>query len=428
MNEAPRRRRAPAGFVALKEGNFVLYVIGQFTSQFGSWIELTAVSWIVYEMTNSPFLLGLVGLFRALPTVLLALYGGAIADRVPRRFLLLCTESIMLLASLIVGLLAVRGELEYWHFYILNLVSGTIQAFSVPARHALFANLVPRSALASAVTLNSVAVRGGGLLGPAVAGVALAYGGYALPFFLNAASFIGMLSALMLMRLPPRPSRTEETDAGEGLGSRMTDGVAFVWRTPLLRVALGLELATGLFGHNSALLTIVVRDVLGAGPEGLGIIMSALSAGAMLGMALLVTFRVERHGRIVLWAGAAYALLWAAFGFSDWLWWSAFLAFALGIIDSVSGVTRNTVAQVLVPDALRGRVMSVVMLITRGGSQLGRVQSGFIVGLIGAQATVLLGAGVVAAALLASTRLRLPETITIQASPEDGRILGERGG
>src|SRR3712207_3845594 len=110
MNDAPRRRRAPAGLVALQEGNFLLYVIGQFTSQFGSWIELTAVSWIVYEMTNSPFLLGLVGLFRALPTVLLALYGGAIADRVPRRFLLLCTESVMLLASLVVGLLAVGGQ------------------------------------------------------------------------------------------------------------------------------------------------------------------------------------------------------------------------------------------------------------------------------------------------------------------------------
>jgi predicted MFS family arabinose efflux permease len=354
-----------------------------------------------------------------LPTILFALFGGAIADRVPRRLLLLCTESAMLAASLVVGLLAFTDQLQYWHLYILNFVSGTLQAFSVPARHALFANLVPRSSMASAVTLNSIAVRGGGLLGPAIAGLALAYGGYALPFFLNAISFVGMLAALILMSLPPRTSRTEATDEGESLGRGMTEGLAFAWRTPLLRVALGLELATGLFGHNSALLTIIVRDVLEAGPQSLGIIMSAMSAGAMFAMALLVTFRIERYDRLILSAGAAYALLWAAFGFSDRLWLSTTLAFALGVIDSVSGVTRNTVAQLLVPDALRGRVMSIVMLVTRGSSQLGRVQSGFIAGLIGAQPTVLLGAGVVGAALLASMRLRLPEKITTDVAVEE---------
>ena len=416
MAHEQRRRRLPAGLIALRETNFILYVLGQFTSQLGSWIELTAVSWIVYEMTDSPVLLGLVGLFRALPTILLALVGGAIADRLPRRFLLLCTESIMLSASLVVGLLAVTGRLEYWHFYILNLTSGTLQAFSVPARHALFANLVPRSSMVSAVMLNSVAVRGGGLLGPAIAGIALSYGGYALPFFLNAASFVAMLLALMLMRLPARQSRTGADLPEESWPRRMTEGVAFAWRTPLLRVALCLELATGLFGQNSALLTIIVRDVLGAGPEGLGIIMSSLSAGALLGMVLLVSFHVERHGRLILGAGAAYAVVWALFGFSHSLWWSAALAVALGTIDSISGVMRNSVAQLLVPDALRGRVMSVVMLVTRGSSQLGRVQSGFIVGLIGAQPTVLLGAGVVGAALLASMRLRLPEKSTSEGA------------
>jgi MFS family permease len=316
----------------------------------------------------------------------------------------------MLTTSLVVGLLALSDQLQYWHFYILNFISGTIQAFSVPARHALFANLVPRSAMASAVTLNSIAVRGGGLLGPAIAGLALAYGGYALPFLLNAASFIGMLSALALMRLPRSQTRSREAD--QSLGRRMAEGVTFAWRTPLLRVTLGLELATGLFGHNSALLTILVRDVLRAGPQELGLIMSAMSGGAMLGMALLVAMPIERPRRLIIRLGAAYALLWTVFGFSSLLWFSTLLAFTLGIIDSVLGVTRNTVAQVLVPDSLRGRVMSVVMLITRGGSQLGRVQSGFVAGLIGAQPAVLLGGGVIAAALLASMRLHLPDKIT----------------
>jgi MFS family permease len=315
----------------------------------------------------------------------------------------------MLVTSLVVGLLASTDQLQYWHLYILNLVSGTLQAFSVPARHALFANLVPRPAMSSAITLNSIAVRGGGFLGPSIAGIALAYGGYALPFLLNAASFIGMLLALVLMRLPTSGAKAVRPQ--ESLAFRMTEGVAFAWRTPLLRVALILELATGLFGHNSALLTIIVRDVLGAGPEGLGIMMSAMSAGAILGMALLVAFSVRKPSRLILLGGAAYAVLWAVFGFAYSLWLLIPLAFALGTIDSVLGVTRNTVAQLLVPDTMRGRVMSIVMLITRGGSQLGRVQSGFIVALIGAQPTVLVGAMVITAALFASARVQLPERI-----------------
>ncbi len=415
MTKAPRRSRLPRGLVALRERNFVLYVAGQFTSQLGSWIELTAVSWIIYEMTNSPFLLGLNGLFRAVPTILLALFGGAIADRVPRRLLLFCTESTMLTASLLMGILAATGQLQFWHLYLLNVVSGSLQAFSVPARHALFAGLVPRSSMQSAVTLNSIAVRGGGLFGPAIAGVALALGNYSVPFFLNAASFLGMLLALAIMRLPP--SQADATVPRASLGQGMTEGVAFVWRTPLLKVALGLELATGLFGHNSALLTIIVRDILGSGPEGLGLLLSATGAGAMVGMGLLVTFHVERHARLILTLGAFYTILWAGFAFSEWLWVSALLSFSLGIVDSVWGVTRNTVAQLLVPDALRGRVMSVVMLVTRGGSQLGRVQSGFLVGWVGAPAAVLVGVGIIGASILASTRVRLPRRIIKHVPP-----------
>lgn len=412
MTKASPRGWLPPGLIALRERNYVLYVTGQFTSQFGNWIETTAVSWIIYEMTNSPFLLGLNGLFRAVPTVLLALFGGAIADRVPRRLLLLCTESTMLTTSLTIGILAVTGHLQFWHLYLLNSVSGTLQAFSVPARHALFAGLVPRSSMQSAVTLNSVAVRGGGFFGPTVAGLALAYGDYAVPFFLNAVSFLGMLFALAMMRLPA--AQTDVTVKHPSLARGMTEGVAFVWNAPLLKVVLGLELATGLFGYNTTLITIIAKDILGSGPEGLGLLLSATGAGAMLGMALLVTFHVERHARLILTLGALYTVLWAGFAFSQLLWLSAVLSFTLGIVDSIWAVIRNTVAQLLVPDALRGRVMSVVMLVTRGSSQLGRVQSGFLVGLIGAPAAVLVGVGIIGAAILTSLRVRLPKRIVKQ--------------
>jgi MFS family permease len=415
MKRTPTRFRLPAGLVALRERNFVLYVVGQFTSQLGSWIEMTAVSWILYEMTNSPLLLGLSGLFRAAPMIMLALFGGAIADRVPRRLLLLLTESTMMIASLVMGLLAATDQLQFWHLYLLSVVSGTLSAFSVPSRHALFAGLVPRSSMQSAVTFNSVAVRSGGFIGPSIAGLALAFGGYSLPFFLNAVSFLGMLLALVTMRLPR--SKADATLPRSSLRRGMTEGVEFVWRSPMLKVALGLEIATGLFGHNSALITILARDVLGAGPEGLGLLLSAIGAGAFLGMGLLVAFNVERHGRLILIVGAAYTILWAAVGLSPWLWLSAVLLFAVGTADGVWSVMRNTLAQLVVTDALRGRVMSVVMVVTRGSAQLGRVQSGLLVGLIGAPAAVLVGAGIIGAAVARSWRVGMSDLSGKHAAP-----------
>ena len=409
----------PVGLVALRERNFLLYAAGQFTSQLGSWIEVTAVSWIIYEMTNSPLLLGLNALFRAVPMMVLALFGGAIADRVPRRLLLLTTESTMLCASLVMGLLAATGQLQYWHLYVLNFVSGSLSAFSVPARHALFGGLVPRSSLQSAVTLNAVAVRSAGFIGPSIAGLALAFAGYALPFFLNGVSFLGMLLALVAMRLPA--AQADAMARRPGLRHGMTEGLDFVWRTPLLKIALGFEIASGLFGHNSTLITIIARDVLAAGPQGLGLLLSATGAGALLAMAMMLTFEIKQHGRVILMVGSIYAVLWAAFGVSHWLWLSVLLLFTLGTTDSVWGVTRNTIAQLSVPDALRGRVMSVVMLATRGSSQLGRVQSGVLVDLMGAPLAVLVGAAVIGGTVLAALRVRLPRLSAIPVEPAADR-------
>lgn len=400
--------KLPQGLRALRERNYVLYLAGQFTSQLGAWAEQTAVAWILYELTGSPLLLGLSGLARAVPMIALTLLGGAVADRAARRALLLLTESAMLAVSLAVGLLALAGQLQFWHLYVLSFVSGTLSAFSVPARQAMFAGLVPRSAMQSAVSLNAVAVRSGALIGPSLGGLALAYGGYAMPFFVNAATFLAMLVALAAMRLPPAP-RTDASLSRGGLWAGMTGGLSFVWRNPLLKLALGLEVVAGLFGHNVTLITIIARDVIGTGPEGLGLLLSALAAGALLAMAFMVAFEVKRHLDVILAAGAAYTVLLAAFALSPWLGLSMILLFALGAADGAWAVTRNTLAQLLVPDALRGRVMSVVVLATRGSAPLGRLQGGFLAGLVGAPAAVLLGAAVIGAAVVRSWRLRLPE-------------------
>src|SRR5581483_7266716 len=247
-------------------------------------------------------------------------------------------------------------------------------------------------------------------------GLALAYGGYSLPFLINAVSFVGMLAALVAMQIPPLEVRSATRP---GIGSDMAEGVSFVWRSPLLRVALGLEIASGLFGHNSTLVTIVARDLLGTGPEGLGLLLSAIGIGALFGMAAMVTFEIGRNGRLILKLGAIYAALWAGFALSHSFWLSFALLGALGVTDAVWGVTRNTLAQMLVPDSLRGRVMSVVVLSVRGSSQLGRVQSGFLVGLLGAPLAILVGASVLAGAVAASWRLvRQSKNVTLPLAKE----------
>lgn len=404
MDNSGISSRLPSGLSALRERNFVLYLVGQLTSQLGHWIEVTAVNWILYEMTGSPLLLGLNGLFRAVPTIFLTLYGGVVADRVQRRRLLAFTESTLLVASLALGMLVVTGQLQVWHLYLLSVLTGTLSAFSGPTRHALMAGLVPRASMQSAVTLHVLSLRVGMLIGPSIAGLALAFGGNALPFFVNAASFFVMLLALRAMRLPPIAVKPDVDSASPSVSSRVAEGLRFVRKMPMLKAALGLEIMTGLFGYNSTLITIFAHDVLRAGPQGLGLMFSALGAGALLGMAVMLGFRVARHGPLILFLGVFYVVLWAAFGLSSWLWLTAFLLFWLGAADGMWSVTRSTLAHLSVSDELRGRVMSVVMLTTRGSNQVGHLQSGALVSLVGPPAAALVGALIIGITLAGAAR------------------------
>ena len=390
----------PRGLAALREPNYRWYFLGHVTSQVGTWIEQTAVAWILYELTDSTILLGLGGLSRAAPTILLALLGGAIADRLPQRRLLFATESTLLVVSLAMAALAYTGELQFWHLYVLNILSGTLSAFSTPARHALFPTLVPRAMIPSAVALNSLAARSAGFIGPAIAGMALAFSGYALPFVLNAASFVGMLAALIVIRLPAAAPAAPSTP--QGLRRDIAEGVRFIWGNPLLKGVLALEVLTGVFGHNTALITIIARDVLGSGPQGLGSLLSALSAGALCGMLSTVVFHTEQRAPLILFAGALYTLLLLGFGFSDSLGVSLVLLFALGAADGAWSVARNTVVQLAAPDAMRGRTMSAVFLVTRGSTPLGHFTSGLLAAAIGGAGTVLLGGAVIGAGVAAA--------------------------
>jgi predicted MFS family arabinose efflux permease len=292
------------GLEPLGHRNFALYWVGQLVSQSGTWIELTATTWLLYQLTDSPLLLGLGGLFRALPIFAFALLGGAVADRVQRQRLLLFTQISSVVTSLILGTLVVTGQVAFWHIYVINLVNASIAAFDSPGRQSLFPTLVPRGQLQNAITLNSTLFRTSQLVGPAIAGVLIARVGTAAPFFVNAVSYFAIIGGLAAMRIPPGKVRVKGSLGGEALR-----GLRYVRANTILPLILGIEATLSIFGHNQALVTIFARDVLGTDAEGLGLLLSSIGAGAIAGMLLLVAVGdVRRKGAFMLAAGAVYAI------------------------------------------------------------------------------------------------------------------------
>ena len=399
--------RLPPGLSPLRHRDFALYWVGQCASQVGTFIEMTATTYLLYAITNSPVLLGLGGLTRAVPILALALYGGALADRVDRKRLLMFTQASQVLTSLLLGTLVVTGTIQFWHIYVIGFVNSTLSAFDAPARNSFYPSLIPRSDFQNAVTLSSVIFRLSTLLGPAIAGVLIATVGPASPFFVNAASYFGLIGALLLIRTKSLVGAR----SGASMRSAMWDGLQFARRSPVLPLILGTEAILSLFGHNSALVTIFARDVLHVGPEGLGLLLSSVGAGAIVGTIILVgTGELRQKGAIMIAAGILYAAALVAFSVSTSFALSIAVLFVLGIADSFWGAMRNTIIQLAATDAFRGRITSLVTLTSRGLTNAGQVETGAIVFVAGpalaAAINALVIGTVVVAVGLRSARLR----------------------
>jgi MFS family permease len=379
----------PRSLVPFGHRNFSLYWVGFAASNAGRWIELTGAVWIVYELTNSPALLGLLGITRAAPAILLSAVAGVVADRTNQRKLLFTTQLMSLGASLTLGLLIASGGVELWHVYLQVIIQSTISAFDAATRQALFPRLVPRTHIAEAVTLSITAGRVSKLIGPAVGGIAIANLGEASPFLFNAATFLALMAAVAWMRgvdARTAPSGASfRTDLGEGL--------RHIWRAPVLSGLLKMEIVMSVFGMNPILIAVVGREVLGVGPEGLGGLLSAPAAGSFFGIAwLLMAGQRSRQGRFGIAGTLVYAatLIGVAISTNYVL---TFLAFAiLGLLDALITINRNSVMQLAAPPHMRGRVMANLGIVTRGIGPLGETQSGIVAGAIGAPLAVVSGA------------------------------------
>jgi len=391
------------GLAPLGHRNYALYWVGQTVSQCGTWIELTATTWLLYELTGSPLLLGLGGLFRALPIFAFAIVGGAVADRFERRRLLLLTQSSSVVTSVLLGALVVTGQIAFWHIYVFNLLNATIAAFDGPARQAMFPTLVPRGQLQNAITLNAVLFRTSTLVGPAIAGLLIARVGIASPFFVDAVSYFAIIGALLAMRIPPILARTRGSLLGEALG-----GLRYVRTNAIVPLVLGMEGALSIFGHNQALITIFARDVLGTDAEGLGLLLSSIGAGALVGMFMLIAVGdIRRKGIFMIVAGLLYAAAMIAFAWSRSFALSLAILALLGFADATWGTMRSAIVQLAADDAYRGRVMSLLIMVGRGLTQGSQLQTGVATALVGPASAATFGA-IVVGAIVAAVAARAP--------------------
>jgi MFS family permease len=395
----------PAGpsqrFVALRSRDFRLLLGGQLISLTGTQMQQVAVIWQLYLLSGSPFALGLLGLFRVAPIVLLGLGGGVLADALDRRKLMLMTQSALALVSVALAVLSHTHRTTPAAIYTLAFIAGCATAFDNPARQALVPRLVTSAQLPNALSLYVTVFQIATISGPSLGGILLATTGPTVIYVVDVLSYTVVIAAILLL---------EHRHTGIG-GSPISfraaaEGLRFLRRTPLIWSTMLLDFVATFFAGSLLLLPIFADQLLRVGPRGLGFLYAAQPVGgALTGAALSAMRPIRRQGPVILWAVAIYGLSIALFGLSPWFWVSFVLLAVSGAADLVSAVIRNIVRQTLTPDELRGRMSSVVMIFFMGGPQLGEVEAGTVASVFGARASVASGgflcvAGAAAAALL----------------------------
>jgi MFS family permease len=399
MTNAPieSHREDMGRLAAFRYRDFRLFWVSLFVSNIGTWMQMTATNWLLYQLTNSPVQLGLNGVFRAVPAIALGFFSGTFADRYDRRRLLLSTQLILGVLACLLGLLDHSGHIQAWHIYAFTFVSSMVGSLDGPARQSLFPSLIPRPVLPNAVALNSLLWKGAALLGPSLGGVAISLMGTAGAFYANGASFLAVVVALLLMRTSSK-GETQRRD----FFSETKEGFSYIVSKPLILGVMVMEGVSSVFGLDNAMLTIFASDILRVGADGFGLLQSARGLGAVVGSSYYIGMGQGPHqGRILFVSAILYGAGFAFFGLSPSFLLSLVLLAFVGVTDTIWAAARGTILQMITPERFRGRVMGVFQLSNRGLHPLGQTETGLVVPLIGArQATVLGGLLVSAVTLL----------------------------
>ncbi len=385
--------RAPAARLgAFRHRDFRLFWGGQLVSLVGTWMQSVGQSWLVLELTGSPFQLGLVNALQFTPILLLSPVGGALSDRFGKRRILLVTQGTMMVQALVLAILVQSGHVRYWHVAVLAVVYGLGRAIDIPARQAFLTDLVGKPDLPNAVALNSVVFNGARIVGPGVAGMLIARFDVAAAFFLNAASFVAVLLALAAMRTEGGPQTAGQLGIRQGL----LGAVRYASGTPPVAFTLGLLIVVSLLVINfNVVVPLIARDVLHEGAEGFGLLMSSLGAGAITGALGVALLRSGRPPLSFLAGSAAVLCLGAtALGLVGRFGVAVAVLAVLGAFQIIFTTGCNTTLQLITPDALRGRVMGLYALTWAGMTPFGSLLIGSIAEHLGVRAACALGGAI----------------------------------
>jgi MFS family permease len=388
-DEQPQRtRRARAGALVRRavldlsplrdSPAFRMLWLGEVVSHIGRHITLVALPFQVYELTGSPLAVGLIGLAQFIPLVVLSPIGGALADSMDRRKLMLLTQTGLVVTSLLFVAGALVDRPPLWFLYAVAAASAALTALDSPARIAAIPNLVGKERLSSALALNQVLFQVSDIAGPVIGGVLIARAGLVWAYGADTLSFLAAIAAILaLPKLHPKREKGEGEERGLGAIRR---GFAYLRGKRILQSTFLIDLNAMIFGMPRALFPVLALDVFKVGPQGLGLLYAAPAVGALVGALLTGWVRHVRHqGRAVLWAVAVWGLAIVGFGLSTEACWLAlgFLAVA-GAADVISAIFRGTILQETVPDSLRGRLSSIHFMVVVGGPRLGDLEAGAV--------------------------------------------------
>jgi MFS family permease len=373
---------------ALRHRNFQLFFSGQLISLVGTWMQSVAQSWLVYRLTGSALLLGSVGFASQVPVFLFAPLGGIAADRFNRRHIVIATQAASMVLAFILAALTLFHKVQVWHVFVLASLLGIVNAFDIPGRQSFLVDMVGKEDLMNAIALNSSMFNGARVIGPAIAGILVARIGEGWCFFSNAVSYIAVIIGLLLMNVisPVRAAIASPLE-------HMMEGFRFVNQTAPIRALLLLLGLVSLVGMPYVVLMPIFADqILHGGARGLGILMGATGVGALLG-ALTLAFRqgVKGLGRWVAWCCAGFGASLVIFALSRTFWVSVILLLPVGYCMMLQMACSNTLIQVMVPDALRGRVMAVYSMMFMGMAPIGALLGGALAERLGAPHTVAIG-------------------------------------
>jgi MFS family permease len=376
-------------FSALRYRNFRLFYFGQIISLTGTWMHSAAQGWLVLRLTDSPFYLGLAGTAGSIPILLFTLAGGIIADRFKKRYTILTMYIILSCLALTLGFLASTGMVNIWHVLVIAFLTGSGYAIEIPSRQSFFIELVGRESLLNAIALNSAAFNAARTIGPAIAGMLIGQFGVAICFYINAISFLAVISGLLRIQLNEEGQKKRE---GKGIKHDLKEGLGYIFsESGIYKLILFIGIISFFGFPYITFLPVYARDILRIGAEGLGVLMAFAGAGAFTG-AISLAIRgdssdKERHLAV---SAVVFSVALLIFSLSQLAWLSYILLFLVGwgVVNQIA--TANTIIQLRVPDRLRGRVMSSFTLVFLGMASLGNFVVGSLAHYTGTQIALMI--------------------------------------